>query len=114
MHEMSICQSLLSQVATIARSHDSHRVLRIEIEVGPLSGIDASQLASTFEVMRRGSCAAGATLTVVATTVTVICTDCGSYNGASPNRLACPACGHLRTDLASGDELRLMRVEMER
>ena len=114
MHEMSVCQALLSQVATIARSHASNRVLRIEIEVGPLSGIDASQLASTFAVMRRGSCAADATLTVVATPITVTCAACGANSGATANRLACPACGQLRTDLASGDELRLMRVAMER
>lgn len=114
MHELSVCQALLAQVTTIARNHGSSRVLRIEIEVGPLSGIDASQLTSAFQVMRRGSCAAGAALNVQSTPIIITCNACGTNSPAAANRLSCPACSQPLTALLSGDELRLMRIEMEK
>jgi hydrogenase nickel incorporation protein HypA/HybF len=112
MHELSVCQALLTQVTTIARSHGSSRVLRISIEVGPLSGIDAGQLADAFLAMRRGSCAAAASLSVSASAIAVECLRCGARSPARANRLACAACSSLQTRLISGAELRLMRVEM--
>jgi hydrogenase nickel incorporation protein HypA/HybF len=112
VHELSICQALLTQVAGIAAGHGGGAVARITIEVGPLAGVDAAQLAGTFEVMRAGSCAAQAALVIESSGVVVECMSCHARSAAAPNRLLCGECGGYRTQVVAGDELRLRRVEL--
>jgi hydrogenase nickel incorporation protein HypA/HybF len=112
VHELSICQSLLSQVSDIASDRGAHAVERIVIEVGPLSGIEPELLAQAFAVARAGSCAAGAALSIETPGVTVSCLSCGAQSQTAPNRLVCGVCGGFRTRIVAGDELRLRRVEL--
>ena len=112
MHELSVCQALLAQVTEIAMDRGASAVARINVEVGPLSGIEPALLASAFEVARAGSCAANATLSITTTVVTISCLTCGAESQTQPNRLLCGACGGYRTRVVGGDELRLRRVEM--
>jgi hydrogenase nickel incorporation protein HypA/HybF len=105
---------LLAQVVEIAALHGAGVVSRITIEVGPLSGVEPVLLATAFAVMRTGSCAAEAALTIETPGVSVCCLDCGAQSQVGPNRLICAACGGFRTRVLSGDELRLCRVELQR
>jgi len=45
--------------------------------------------------------------------VRVRCRGCGAETMATANRLVCGACGDWHTDLLAGDELLLLRVELE-
>lgn len=112
MHELSVCQALLTQVTDIAMDHGASAVVRIIVEVGPLSGIEPHLLASAFEVVRAGSCAAKAELSIESMTITVACLICGAQSPCRPNRLICAACGGFRTRVLAGDELRLRTVEL--
>jgi hydrogenase nickel incorporation protein HypA/HybF len=112
MHEFSVCQALLMQVTDIAMESGAIAVARVIVEVGPLSGIDPSLLASAFNVMRAHSYAAGAELAVETMPVTVSCLVCGTESQTQPNRLVCARCGGYRTRVVSGDELRLRTVEL--
>jgi hydrogenase nickel incorporation protein HypA/HybF len=113
VHELSVCQALLRQVAEIATSRGASAVDRITIEVGPLSGIEPELLAGAFAILRAGSCAAQALLSIESTTVSIRCEGCGTQSAAEPNRLLCAACGGFRTTLVAGDELRLRRLELQ-
>jgi hydrogenase nickel incorporation protein HypA/HybF len=112
VHELSVCQSLLGQIAEIAVSRGASDVERITVEVGPLSGIEPQLLASAFAVMRAGGCAANAALLIESTTVTINCMSCRAQSRTEPNRLVCAQCGGFRTQIIAGDELRLRRVEL--
>lgn len=112
MHELSVCQALLSEVAAVAKDRGAEAVERIWLEVGPLSGVDAGLLARAFEIARVGSCAAEAALSIETPPVTVCCASCGASTPAAPNRLVCAACGGYRTRIVAGDELNLRRVEL--
>ncbi|NNL46805.1 MAG: hydrogenase maturation nickel metallochaperone HypA, partial [Acidimicrobiia bacterium] len=48
MHELSVCLSLLEQVQAIAAERDAIRVTRIELKVGPLSGVESDLLKSAW------------------------------------------------------------------
>jgi hydrogenase nickel incorporation protein HypA/HybF len=113
MHELSICQALLTQVASIAATQDGAVVARIIIEVGPLAGIEPSQLLSAFSVLRLGGCAARADLSIETTELVIGCTRCGAQSHPRPNRLVCGACGGYRIRILGGEELRLRRVELD-
>ena len=112
MHELSICQNLLAQVAEIAGRRGAIAVARITVELGPLCGTEPTLLLSAFEVARAGSCAAGAALHIEITAVSARCTTCGTTTQVEPNRIVCGDCGGYRMQLISGDELRLRGVEL--
>jgi hydrogenase nickel incorporation protein HypA/HybF len=112
LHELSICQALLTQVIEIAANRGADSVERIVIEVGPLSGVEPALLARAFDVLCAGSCAAGAVLSIESPGVTIRCTACGAQSQTAPNRLVCAECGGYRTRIVTGDELQLRRVEL--
>ncbi len=112
MHEYSLCIALLGQVERIAAEHRARRVARIELRLGPLSGVEAPLLARAWPLAAAGSLAEGAELVIETAPVRVACTACGAETEAAPNRLVCGACGDWRTRLVSGDELLLAHLEL--
>ncbi len=112
MHEWSICQALLEQVRDIACSHGARAVQHIIVAVGPLSGIEPPLLERAFLLARAGTCAAHAELRFESTPLRVRCTQCGAESECALNRLLCAQCGGYRTRVVSGDELRLLRVQL--
>jgi hydrogenase nickel incorporation protein HypA/HybF len=112
MHELAVCQGLMQQVAAVAQGHKARRVTRITLQVGPLSGIEAAQLAQAFTIARCGTVAAEAELEIETPPVKVRCRACGSDSDAAVNALLCAACGSWQVDLLSGDELILKSLEL--
>lgn len=113
MHELSVCQSLLDQVNTIAAEHHATTVDKIFLQVGPLSGVEPDLLQSAFPIARADTIAADAELVIEQVPVQVRCKSCNAETPAMPNRLVCGKCGDWKTVLLSGDELLLQRVEMK-
>lgn len=113
MHELSVCQALLTEVSRIAASRGAQAVERVNVEIGRLSGVEPELLSRAFEIARLGTCAEHAVLSLAVLEITVRCADCGAASPAQPNRLLCGACGGYRTHVLEGDELRLRAIELE-
>ncbi len=60
MHEVSIAESLLSEVAAAARRHSLSVVHAVGIRVGLQSGVVPEALAQAFEILRDGPVTAAA------------------------------------------------------
>lgn len=114
MHELALCQALMTQVETIAREHRAERVTSITLGMGPLSGVEAQLLQHAYPIASAGTVAEGAELSIQTTPVRVRCNSCGKTGDALVNRLVCGHCGDWRTELVSGDELLLVSVELDR
>jgi hydrogenase nickel incorporation protein HypA/HybF len=112
MHELSICQAFIAQVEAIA-GQQAASVRQVRIGVGPLSGIEPRLLESAYPLACVGTRAEGSQLEIERTDVRVRCRGCGAETMAVANRLVCGACGDWHTDLLAGDELLLLRVELE-
>ena len=112
MHEMAICQGLMSQVEQIASERGVERVERIALSIGPLSGVEPELLARAFEVARMDTVAQEAELDIETGPVVVECRVCGASGEAEVNRLLCPSCGEWKVSLKQGDELLLLRLEV--
>jgi hydrogenase nickel incorporation protein HypA/HybF len=112
MHELAICQALISQVDDIARQQ-AGRVRSVRIGVGPLAGVEPRLLADAYPIAGAGTAAEGSHLMIEQTQLRVKCRLCGTESTPPPNRLLCDACGDWRTDLLAGDELLLLSVEFE-
>ena len=92
MHELSICLSLLEQVQAIARQHGATRVERIQLQIGPLSGVEGDLLRSAYPLAAAGTLAEGAVLDIEPAAIRVECLQCGAQSEALPNRPLCAAC----------------------
>ena len=112
MHELAICQALIVQVEDVVRERPG-RVTSVRVGVGPLSGVEPRLLEGAYPLACAGTCAEGSRLAVERMNIRVRCRVCGAESEAKPNRLLCAACGDWRTDLVSGDELLLLRIELE-
>jgi len=112
VHELSICQALLAQVAKIATDRGASVVDHIIVEIGPLAGVEPVLLKQAFTFAREGSCAGNAVLSIETTEVIISCLACGAQSHTAPNRLLCGVCGGYRARIVAGDELRLRRVEL--
>lgn len=112
MHELSICLALVQQVESIARERNASAVLSIELEVGPLSGVEPDLLRNAYPLAAAGTVAEHAEIEIETTEVSVRCTSCGARSTAQPNRLVCAACGDFRTRVVAGEELTLRRLEL--
>jgi hydrogenase nickel incorporation protein HypA/HybF len=111
VHELSVCQALLIQVAAISEAQGALMIERITIEVGPLSGTEPDLLLNAFLAVRSGA-AFAAELRIERCPVSISCLECGAESETRPNRLICTQCGGWRTRVIAGDGLRLLRVEM--
>ena len=114
MHELSVCQSLLSQIEHIVDENGAIGVHSVRVQVGPLSGVDAQLLAQAFPIAVAGTIADGAELIMETIAITVKCQNCGEESEVRANQLICRSCGDWHTTLLSGDELILASVELNK
>lgn len=114
MHELAVAQALLDQIEIAARPHGAVAVHAATIKVGPLSGVEPALLRRAFEVARLVRPTTTETILMLETSeVVVSCSACGREGAASVGKLCCTHCSSPHTSLRSGDELLLMRIEME-
>lgn len=112
MHELSVCLSIIDQVRSIAAERNADSVQRIELKVGPLSGVEADLLRNAWPMASAGTIAVNADLLIDEADIVVRCGTCDAETPALANRLVCGACGDFRTTVVSGDEMILQRVEL--
>lgn len=111
MHEYSIASSLLRLAEEHVQKQASARVVRLEICVGELSGVEVSLLETAWGLVRERSPCAGALLAVRRQEACWECPRCGRAV-ARGLALRCARCD-MPARLARGDELVLERIEME-
>jgi hydrogenase nickel incorporation protein HypA/HybF len=112
MHELSVCQQVLSQASQIARQRGATCIERIVVAAGPLSGVEPDLLLQAFSVARAGTLASGATLEIERGGVVVRCRSCRTESDVPANRLLCSQCGNWQVDVIQGEDLLLMSLDL--
>lgn len=113
MHELALCQSIVSIVESEARNRQVRRVLAVRLEVGDLACASADAIAFCFDAVTRNTIAEGAALELVRTPGEAWCLDCGGHVAITERHQPCPRCGSLALSICSGEELRVTEVEIE-
>jgi len=113
MHELSVCLSLLEQVEAIAAERGAQQVTRIEVKIGPLSGVESELLGNAWPLASAGTIAVDAEFVIDEAEIVVRCNTCDAETPAKINRLTCGECGDFRTTVVSGDEMILQSLELE-
>jgi hydrogenase nickel incorporation protein HypA/HybF len=111
VHEYSIASSLLRLAEEHAHKHDATRVVRLEICVGELGGVEVALLETAWGLVRERSLCETAELVVRTRLARWECSRCAAPV-ARGLVLRCTRCD-APAQLAEGDELVLERIEME-
>ena len=112
MHEMSIAMDLLDQVETVRVKNFAKKIVRIELAMGPLSGVEPDLLTRAFSIVRVGTAAEKAEITYRVPPVRVLCQSCGIESDAPPNKLLCSQCNDWHVTVTSGEDMLLERIEL--
>ncbi len=115
MHEMSLVQGLLQQLRELASEHNTSRILKVTMVIGPLSGVVVDSFKFGFEVLtRQDELVQDAELEIVIPEVGYRCSACQNLQktaGERPHQ--CAACGDTLLIAEEGNDLILQQVEME-
>lgn len=111
MHEQSLVKSLLRQVELIVCEHQAQGVSEIQVEVGPLSGVEPLLLSSAFDQIVDGTIAQGAKLVINSVPLRAACANCQLESDVHDFNFRCPTCAQNRK-VTSGDRFMLDGVTL--
>jgi len=113
MHEMAICESIISVIEQQAVAQSFNKVNMVRLEVGAMAGVELEALRFSFDVVTRGSIADGAKLDVIELPVTGWCMPCARAISVRERYDACPDCGSYQIQITGGEELRIKEMEVD-
>jgi len=111
MHEMSLVASLMELIEETVARHGVRKVERVFLQAGRMASVEPMTLRSCFEALSEGTAAQGADLVIEEVPVQCSCRECTRVYRVERYDFRCPVCGSGDTELISGRELRLDRLE---
>ncbi len=112
MHEVGIMENTLAMAVKRAAEEGAHRIHRLTMRIGPLSGVVPEALEFAFVVLRRGTIAEGATLAVERVPIVCFCSACRLEFQAEDLFCECPRCHTPSAEVHQGRELELASLEV--
>lgn len=112
MHELSIMEEALLRAFEETRHVGAHRIHRITMRIGEISGVVPEALRFAFDVATQNTIAEGADFQVEVVPVKCRCRTCGNAFQPSDFIYECPTCGALSSDVLQGREIELTSLEV--
>jgi hydrogenase nickel incorporation protein HypA/HybF len=113
MHEIGIMEHTLAMAITSAKEQNANRINKITMNIGKLSGVIPDALEFAFEVLRQGTIAENATLTIKTIPVVCYCDSCQENFSPPEWFFECPHCHQFSNHILQGKEMELMSVEID-
>ncbi len=113
MHELSLCESIVTLVVESAGREGIRRVTRVTVDIGAGAAIDPDALLFCFPLVTEDTLAAGAELVIERTALKARCDACGTDYAPDTLIAPCPACGGTRRTLLAGRDMRVVSFEGE-
>ena len=108
MHELAITQGVVDAVG--ARIGEG-RVVAVRLEIGRSSGVVADSVRFCFGPVTEGTILEGARLDIDEPVGRGLCRECGEVFEPDERFVLCP-CGSADVEVQSGQELRIVSVEV--
>ncbi|MBB5157089.1 hydrogenase maturation nickel metallochaperone HypA/HybF [Saccharopolyspora phatthalungensis] len=108
MHELAITQGV---VEAISHRIGEGRVVAVRLQIGKSSGVVADSVRFCFGPVTEGTILEGARLDIDEPVGQCCCRTCGEVFEPDP-RFALCACGSADVEVRSGQELRILSVEV--
>ncbi|MDD3591184.1 MAG: hydrogenase/urease nickel incorporation protein HypA [Sulfurovum sp.] len=113
MHEYSIVSSLIELCEEEAGKHQAASVKRVEVKIGAYSGVEPHLLEVAFATFKKTGICKNADFIMHIQPLKVRCFSCGAENELITNRYCCPKCESPNVEVIDGEEMYLMRLELE-
>ncbi len=113
MHEMSIVQALVKQCEEIAKKNNAKKIAAVHLKIGVLSGIEPHFLETTFHTFKEHTICDEAKLFMNIQNIEVICQKCKKQSVLVKYEFICPECQSTDLKVIDGEDMILMRLEME-
>ncbi len=113
MHEVSLVRALLQQVERICKLHEGAAIEQIDVEIGPLSGVEPLLVSEAFQVVASSTPCAKAALVIHEVPLKARCQDCGRESIVADFNFSCGICGSHALRITQGDEFRLLSVTLQ-
>ncbi|WP_456322944.1 hydrogenase maturation nickel metallochaperone HypA [Hydrogenimonas sp.] len=113
MHEYSIVQALLDQCERHARDNNAEKITKIEVKIGVLSGVEPHLLETAFNTFKEKTICEEADFVMNIQPVVVYCSECKKEFTLKKHDYACPECQGNLVKILDGEDMLLMRLEME-
>lgn len=112
MHEMALCESLVSLLEEQAAKRRFSRVKAIELELGLWSCAEPESLTFCFASAARGTLAEGARLDIHVRPGRAWCWSCGDWVELNAQLADCPACNSGCIDADRNETMRIKALEV--
>ncbi len=112
MDGLSVAREMLKQLIEKAQSEGASRIVRVVIDIGEMSGVNAKEIQEYFALLSQQTLAEGAKLLINEIPLKVRCLSCSNEYSASGYKMSCPGCGSIASELISGNELRVKEMEV--
>ena len=113
MDEHEITTGLMEIIDQTAYRNSVKRVRKVHVELGGCRIFDPKQLQTDFAHAARNTVAEGAELEIKVLPVRRHCQSCGDTFDGDAHDLPCPHCGHPHTCPVTGEEARVVDMEVE-
>ena len=113
MHEMTLAQSLLDKVLTVAGEHHADRVTEVSVALGVMQQVVPEALELAFQALTEGTIAQSAQLHQQETPIRAQCRSCGTPFPADLDTFQCPNCGRADVAILEGNDIVLNSVVCE-
>jgi hydrogenase nickel incorporation protein HypA/HybF len=113
MHELSIVANLFEILEDKAREKKAKKVTMIKLRVGALSGVVSEFLETAFDIYKKNTIAAEATLKIVNIPLKIECQKCHKKMVKRDFVFICEHCGSRELKVLQGKELLLEKMELE-
>jgi hydrogenase nickel incorporation protein HypA/HybF len=112
MHELSLAEELVEQLAEVARREGAERIVEIRLELGAMCGVDRDAFEFAFPAVAEGGLAERAALVIEEIPVSVRCGRCGSVSEPAYPMMRCAVCGCGEVVVVAGREFKVLSMEV--
>lgn len=113
MHEYSIIQSLIESCEQHLKANDASQVTKLFVKIGVLSGVEPHLLQEAFEMFKEETVCHRAEFVMTIQPIKVACQSCLTESELDQYIFLCPHCRSDDLSVLDGEEMYLMRLEME-
>lgn len=112
MHEYSIVQALIDQCEVYAKN-ESGSITKVFVKIGVMSGVEPDLLQNAFNVFKDNTVCQNAQLQLDLQELIIFCDHCKREFELKKREYCCPECQSINIDIIDGEEMYLMRLELE-
>ena len=113
MHEYSIVTSLLDLCEENAKKESAEKITKVEVKIGKLSGVEPDLLQTAFDTFKEKTICEEAEFVMHIQDVVIYCNVCKKEFTLKENEFSCTSCKSYDIETVDGEDMYLMRLEME-